>query len=188
MLGLAVTSSREAVTLTTLYSFSGPAGANPVGGLVRGSDGNFYGVTQYGGLGFTGANSSGTGTVFRVTHEGALTNLYSFTGGDDGAWPQAGLAQGSGGNFYGTTGYNGANGWGTLFQLTPSGSFTTLAALDSSSGAAQSVLVPGTDGNFYTMGFFGGTAGLGSVFSITPGGVGTVLASFEGTNVHGVGP
>jgi len=57
------TAAHAAVTLTTLHSFSGPDGANPVGGLVQGSDGDFYGMTEYGGLGYTGANSSGNGTV-----------------------------------------------------------------------------------------------------------------------------
>ncbi len=42
-------------TLTTLYSFSGADGATPVGGLVQGSDGNFYGTTDHG-----GANNDGT--------------------------------------------------------------------------------------------------------------------------------
>src|SRR5216683_1608926 len=143
---------KGAVTLTTLYSFSGSDGANPVGGLARGGDGNFYGVTQYGGAGYTGASSTGTGTVFRVTREGTLTNVYRFTGGDDGAGPQAGLAQGADGNFFGSTSYRGANVWGTVFQLAPPGQLATLVALDAFSGAAQSVLVVGADGNFYAMG------------------------------------
>lgn len=175
-----MTSARAAVTLTTLYSFTGPDGANPVGGLVRDSDGNFYGVTQYGGAGYTGASSSGTGTVFRITHDGVLTNLYRFGGSDDGAWPQAGLARGSDGNFYGGTPYRGASNGGTIFQITASGQLTALAALDSTSGTAQSVLTTGTDGNFYTMGIFGGDSGLGTVFSVTPGGSVSVLTSFDG--------
>ena len=83
--------------LTSLYSFTGGNdGANPCAGLVQGSDGNFYGTTQYGG-------TNGAGTVFKISTNGALTSLYSFTGGNDGANPDAGLVQGSDGNFYGTT-------------------------------------------------------------------------------------
>jgi uncharacterized repeat protein (TIGR03803 family) len=62
-----------------------------------GSDGYFYGTTSGGG----GPNKSGT--VFKITTNGALTSLYSFTGGNDGANPVAALVQGSDGNFYGTT-------------------------------------------------------------------------------------
>jgi uncharacterized repeat protein (TIGR03803 family) len=182
VLGLGLPCGRAAVSLTTLYSFSGSDGANPVGGLVRGSDANFYSVTQYGGAGYTGANSTGTGTVFRITHPGTLTNLYRFGGGDDGAWPQAGLAPGSDGNFYGSTAYQGANGWGTVFRVAPSGLFSTVTALDSSSGAAQSVLVAGMDGTLYTMGVFCNTSGLGTVLSVTPGGAVSVLWSFDGAS------
>ena len=41
--------------------------------------------------------------MFKISPNGALTSLYSFTGGNDGAYPEAGLVQGSDGNFYGTT-------------------------------------------------------------------------------------
>ena len=50
--------------------------------------------------------------MFKISTNGALTSLYSFTGGNDGASPQAGLVQGSDGNFYGTTYYGGtARSW-----------------------------------------------------------------------------
>ena len=64
---------------------------------MQGSDGNFYGTTV--GASFNGGN----GTVFKISATGALTTLYSFTGGKDGAKSPAGLVQGSDGNFYGTT-------------------------------------------------------------------------------------
>jgi uncharacterized repeat protein (TIGR03803 family) len=100
-------------TLTTLYSFAGSDGAEPFAGLVQGSDGNFYGTTQLGGL---GPCTGGCGTVFKITPSGALTTLYSFAG-SDGANPDAGLVQGSDGNFYGTTHQGGANNVGTVFRL-----------------------------------------------------------------------
>jgi len=54
----------------------------------------FYGTTDGGG-------TTGNGTVFRISTDGTLTTLYSFTGGNDGADPQTGLVQGSDGSFYG---------------------------------------------------------------------------------------
>ena len=80
--------------LTTLYSFAEDAdGGYPSGELVEGADGNFYGTTTAGGL-------TDYGTVFRITPNGAFTNLHSFNGAD-GQFPAGGLAQGCDGNFYG---------------------------------------------------------------------------------------
>jgi uncharacterized repeat protein (TIGR03803 family) len=66
--------------LTTLYTFSGPDGSKPSARLIQGSDGNLYGTTQNG-----GANppipglGGGPGTIFKITPEGTLTTLYSFS-------------------------------------------------------------------------------------------------------------
>src|SRR6266566_7823887 len=168
--------AQGAVTLTTLYSFSGPDAANPLGGLVKGTDGNFYGTTS--------DNSSANinfGTVFRIAPDGTFTNIYRFSGGDDGAWPQLGLLLGRDGNFYDTA-HHGANGWGTIFRISTSGNFLTLAALDSLSGLPASLLVAGSDGNFYCVGTSGSGINLGSVFNVMPAGSVNVLASFAGTN------
>jgi uncharacterized repeat protein (TIGR03803 family) len=100
-------------TLTTLHSFSGfPGdGAAPVGGLVQGSDGNFYGTTASGGAFFQG-------TIFRMTSSGAITVLHSFNSFfGEGAVPIAGLVEGSDGNFYGTTALGGAHGADTKFTF-----------------------------------------------------------------------
>jgi uncharacterized repeat protein (TIGR03803 family) len=79
-------------------------------GLTQGIDGNFYGTSSAGG-------TNGYGTIFEVSPEGNFTSLYSFTGGDDGANPQAGLVLGSDGNFYGTTSAGGTNAFGNVFKL-----------------------------------------------------------------------
>ena len=100
-------------SLTTLHSFSGSPndGANPVAGLVQGSDGNFYGTTALGGVHVKG-------TVFNIDATGSLTTLHSFSGSPgEGAVPFAGLVQGSDGNFYGTTALGGAHGEGTVFKF-----------------------------------------------------------------------
>jgi uncharacterized repeat protein (TIGR03803 family) len=102
-------------TLTTLYQFGSlpTDGHTPIGGLVQGSDGNFYGTTSGGGT------NSGVGTVFRISSAGTLTTLYQFGASDNGADSYAGLVQGSDGNFYGTTELGGTNNTygGTVFQL-----------------------------------------------------------------------
>jgi uncharacterized repeat protein (TIGR03803 family) len=90
--------AQASVVFTSLHSFQVfPNGANPEAGLVQGRDGNFYGTT------YAGGTNGGLGTVFQISTHGALTSLYSFTYGNDGAYPVAGLVQGSDGNFYGTT-------------------------------------------------------------------------------------
>jgi uncharacterized repeat protein (TIGR03803 family) len=100
--------------LTTLYSFTDDNdGAYPYGGLVQANDGNLYGMASVGG-------ADNDGTVFRITTNGVFTPLYSFTGGNDGAQPQAGLVQANDGNLYGTTEAGGASGNGTVFEFTVS--------------------------------------------------------------------
>ena len=165
-----------APALTSLYSFTGGAdGGLPGAGLVQGSDSNFYGTTSGGG-------TSGNGTVFRISPSGSLTNLWEFTGGSDGASPYAGLVQGSDGNFYGTTYGGGANGNGTVFRITPSGTLTTLWSFTGGSDGAYPYagLVQGSDGNFYGTTSAGGTNNAGTVFQINSAGGLTTLYSFSG--------
>jgi len=152
---------------TVLYSFTGLGGdgANPVANLVPGIDGSFYGTTSDGNL------SYGEGAVFKITPAGGLTTLYSFTGNSDGGESCASLTLGQEGNFYGTTSTSGANGDGTVFEITPSGALTTLYSFTGGSGSWDSVsaLVQGSDGSYYGTTSTGGTNGDGSVFKMTPG-------------------
>jgi uncharacterized repeat protein (TIGR03803 family) len=110
--------------LTTLYSFCSQPncvdGATPKAALVQGTDGNFYGTTAFGGV--AGGLFAGYGTVFQITPAGNLTTLYSFCSRPncaDGSYPEAGLVQGTDGNFYGTTfgGVNCPDRCGTVFRL-----------------------------------------------------------------------
>lgn len=50
---------------------------------------------------------------------GYETVLYSFSGGADGGFPEAGVIRDSAGNLYGTTTSGGNGGTGVVFKLTP---------------------------------------------------------------------
>jgi uncharacterized repeat protein (TIGR03803 family) len=171
-------------TLTTLHSFCSQGspcadGASPLAALAQATNGDLYGTTEGG-----GANHGGT--VFNVTLSGTLTTLYNFcllltTCADDGTGPTGGLVQAPDGNFYGTT--SGVIGGGTVFEITPTGTLTTLHDFDSQNGdgvVPNAGLVQGTDGSFYGTTFDGGAAGCcrGTVFKITPSGTLTTLHSF----------
>jgi uncharacterized repeat protein (TIGR03803 family) len=117
---------------TLLHSFclqSGcPDGANPVGPLVQGSDGDFYGTT-------INAGTFGYGTVFKITPTGSLTVLHSMNGATDGGNPYAGLVQATDGYFYGVTPRGGTDGDGTIFKISSAGSFSPLYSFNGSTGS-----------------------------------------------------
>jgi len=169
--------------LRTMHSFDGTDGANPVGALIQGMDGNGYGATVNGG-------ANGYGTVFRISPKGGLNTLYNFCSQSnctDGENPYGGLVQATNGYLYGTTEAGGTfrcppNGCGTIFAMTLSGKLRTLHDFDGEYGAyPYAGLVQANDGNFY------GTAMSGVAFSLTPTGKYAVLHIFEGTD-SGVSP
>jgi uncharacterized repeat protein (TIGR03803 family) len=156
---------------TVLYSFcqvSGcPDGANPIAPLTQGADGCLYGTTYGGG-------PDNLGTVFKITLGGALTTLHTFTG-SDGAYLASPLIQATDGNFYGTTEAGGTKngcgifGCGTVFEITPSGTLTTLHSFDGTDGGAANGLVQDTNGGFYGTTYAGGANNDGTVFSLSVG-------------------
>ena len=175
-----------------LYSFTGAAdGADPEAALTMDAAGNLYGTTIEGG-------TNGNGTVFKLTRPktGAKwteTVLYSFGTGTDGATPVASVAFDKTGNLYGTTSAGGAYGYGTIFELMPSGSAWTETILhdfqDGDDGAVPFAgLISDKAGNFYGAAGEGGTGGGGTVFELTPASGGwtfAVLYSQAGWNVSG---
>jgi uncharacterized repeat protein (TIGR03803 family) len=180
-----------AQTFTTLYSFDFTDGASPLAGLIQATDGSLYGTTGHGG-------ANGEGTVFKITPSGTVTTLYNFcsqSGCTDGSLPEAELIEGTDGSFYGTTYGGGANRAGTVFQITPGGTLTTLYSfcareqcLDGSYPVGT--LVQGTDGNLYGTTTEGGAGGVystchprcGTVFKISPSGAFGTLHSFNFTD------
>lgn len=178
-------------TLTTLHSFSRTDGSEPIGALVQGRDGNFYGTTLEGG-------ASNLGTFFKISSGGTFTSLFSFCSPTcaDGGRPIGGLVQAPNGNFYGITESYGVNGLGTVFQITPGGTLTTLHSFANSDGAGpNSGLVLAADGNLYGTMKYGGTStncfsGCGTIFKITQQGELTTLYTFcsETSCLEGYGP
>jgi uncharacterized repeat protein (TIGR03803 family) len=108
--------SADGWTQTTLYPFTGGSdGGQPQANLTLDKAGNIYGTTGLGGLGY--------GVVFELVNSGGsytYKNLYTFTGGSDGANPSSpgGLSLRDG-KLYGTTPSGGAYGYGVVFEITP---------------------------------------------------------------------
>jgi uncharacterized repeat protein (TIGR03803 family) len=91
LLCTAMTGILQAQTFTTLVNFDITNGADPyLMSLVQGPNGNLYGTTDDGG-GFAGCGPPGCGTVFEITRNGTLTQLYNFGAEGHGAYPFAGL-------------------------------------------------------------------------------------------------
>ncbi|MCX6874522.1 MAG: hypothetical protein NTW21_12065 [Verrucomicrobia bacterium] len=160
--------------VTTLVEFTdtvGPKkGSAPAAGLLRGSDGYFYGTTEFGG-------PYSCGTAFKMTSGGVFTTLVEFTAANRN--PHANLIQGSDGNYYGTTRNGGVSDNGTAFKLTPAGSLTTLAVFAEATCHPYAGLVQGSDGNFHGTTRGDATKNIaGTVFRMTPGGALTTLITF----------
>ena len=140
------TSTLTKPTWTQLYIFcSGPAidgGCNsndtinsstgwaPIAAPVQATNGILYGTNCCGG------NASDSGTIYQITEDGTLTNLYDFCSQTDcadginnygiGIGYTSNLVQATNGNLYGITSSGGANGAGVVFEITPAGEYTTL--------------------------------------------------------------
>jgi uncharacterized repeat protein (TIGR03803 family) len=99
--------------LNVLHAFAGgDLGGDPVGGVIRDSAGNLYGVAASGGI-------DNEGLVYELDAAGNYTILYEFTGGADGGAPQAGLVRTSKGVLYGTASGGGKRSRGVIFKITP---------------------------------------------------------------------
>jgi len=160
-------------------------GQSPRTNMIQARNGYIYGTTNAGGT------SHNAGTIFRMTTTGALTTVYDFcqlTNCQDGGGPLAfggGLIQATDGNLYGVT-RNGGKGFGTIYQLSLSGTLKTIykfckqgaGANPCLDGAQPLGLVEGLDGNFYGVASGGGANGGGVFFKVTRYGGLTVLYNF----------
>lgn len=180
---------------TILYSFTGTNGDGkyPQGGLVRDAAGNLYGATYGGGTSSTACAGYGCGTVFKLAADGQETVLYSFSGGVDGATPEAGVVRDSAGNLYGTTKLGGVYDWGTVFMVDASGTETVLHSFNGATGDggdAVGGLILDSAGMLFGTTQGGGIVsshcipgleiGCGTVFQVSTAGAETVLYKFTG--------
>jgi uncharacterized repeat protein (TIGR03803 family) len=206
---LSLAMSARAQTDTVLFNFGNGNGADPVSAVVFDGAGNLYGTTAQGGMYDCPSNESGCGVVFEISPSDSgwvETVLYSFTGGADGAAPEAGLAWDASGNLYGTTRAGGdltaclTIGCGVVFELSPSSTGWQETVLHTFTGAAdggypQASVIFDANGNLYGTTVAGGNGvgsctiynvpGCGVVFELSPSSNGwgeTVVHEFSGGN------
>ncbi len=163
---------------TVVHAFSGgnglsQDGATPFAPVTIGPDGTLYGTTHDGG-------SSGDGTVYKISPNGAEIVLHSFTGGNDGLYPIAAVIIGKDGKLYGTTGGYRDSGYGTIFSLNTDGSgYLVQYRFNGTSGGRlpYGTLTPAPGAGVVLYGTTyggstssaGGTRGDGTVYAVTPG-------------------
>ena len=154
--------------VTTLAAMLDDAaqGNSPPGPLVSGPDGALYGTANYDG-------PAGGGTVFRLDiSSGVVTVLHAFDGSPHGPHgPNAALALGADGYFYGTLESGGPGHEGGIFRIRPDGSdYAFVTAFEPSSdgyhGGNPLLALP--DGRVLGSRNDGGAAGRGSIFALTP--------------------
>jgi uncharacterized repeat protein (TIGR03803 family) len=188
-------------TERVLYRFRGGAdGASPSGGLIMDANGSLYGATTFGGGGGSPCRLD-CGTVFKLTPPAVAktpwtkTVLHRFEGSTDGTHASD-LIMDANGALYGTTGYGGLGGFGTVFELAPPAPGTgtwTEKVLYSFKGSPDGAtpgggLIIDASGALYgTTNYGGGVCECGTVFELAPPPTGTgtwtekVLYSFKGS-------
>ena len=127
-----------------LHDFDEKSGENPTSPLIFGNNGELIGTAPGGG-------DFGAGVVFQIAKDGKFTQLHSFKGGTGGAYPYSGLLIDSGGNLYGTTEEGGQYSSGTIYNLGPDGTETTVHSfsLGADGGYPLSGLAADASGNLY---------------------------------------
>ena len=165
--------SKPSYSFATLYTFTGPDGANPTAGVTFDPSGNLYGTTLHGGA------SKHWGAVFEVDTSGKETVLHSFRSGQWGYFPGAGLTLDSSGNLYGATDGDSSNA-GTVFRLNSAGKQNVLHQFVGSDGAAPSGLIRDKVGNLYGTTGTHGPDNFGTIFEVSTSGALTTRYSFTG--------
>jgi len=183
--------------LNELHSFtdSSSDGAKPgYGDLIWDQQGNIYGTT-------TVAGSAGVGTVYELMPPVPPSKIWTEKviwnfNGHDGLHPQNGVIFDGNGNLLGTAKEGGANAFGSIFKLTPSGNtWTETNVYDFQGGSDGQYPIAGlmidSSGNLYGATSDGGSGGGGTVFELSPSGntyIFKLLYSFSGQSGKNCGP
>jgi uncharacterized repeat protein (TIGR03803 family) len=161
-----------------LYTFSGPDGGYPYGGVAFDSAGNIYASTLQDGD-MTACRKAGCGTVIELSPVAgggwSESTILTFEG-PNGAHPFPTLLADNAGNLYGTTQEGGAKNQGVLYKLSPGsgGNWTQKILHTFGSTATDGVdplagqLIFDSTGAIYGMTHAGGTYGAGTVYKIVP--------------------
>ena len=162
-----------AITLLRSLDYAND-GAYPDGELIKGNDGNLWGMTSSGGV-------NTYGNIFKISTSGVFTVVYSFDY-THGANPLGHLVLSSDGNYYGVTRSGGTSGYGTVFKMTSAGTLTVLHSINGTTdgGNCYGSITEGTDGNLYGITYQGGTHGYGTIFKMNKTGSSfTVLRNLD---------
>ena len=161
---------------SVLYSFAGGAdGGFPIGGVTVDGAGSIYGTTASGGTG-------SVGVVFKLDTSGHETVLHTFTGGPDGASPDAAAILDSSGNLYGTASLGGTLNLGVVFKIDSTGKYTVLHNFGGTGDGIvpYAPLIRDAQGDLFGTTTAGGPANAGVVFKIDASGNESVLYAFQG--------
>ena len=155
--------------LTVLHDFPSKGkkeGIQPMGGVIEGDKGQFYGVTFSGG-------ASNLGTVFALKQTGKVQILHSFSVADSMAFPCDSLTIASDRNFYGEAAAckDGKCEGSAIFEVTSKGVFKLLHTFSPTTDGtmASSPLLLDTNGSFYGLTETGGPNGGGTAYSLNTG-------------------
>jgi uncharacterized repeat protein (TIGR03803 family) len=145
--------------VTTLYAFKNRNdGEWPDQAPATDAKNNIYGTT------YIQNGASFAGAIWKISAAGNFSVLYDLNGASDGFGPNSPLILNTDGNFYGTTNTGGADNYGTVFSVTPTGTFTLLYSFTNTGDGA---LPTGNLVHDATGAIYGGTAA-GTVFKIVP--------------------
>ena len=155
--------------VTILHAFpskSAKEGVMPMGGVVEGKGGKFYGVTFSGG-------QENLGTIYVLKQTGKTQTLHSFRAVENVAFPCDGMAMSAERSLFGTAAAckNGTCAGSAIFELTAKADFKVLHAFDPATDGTEASggLFLDTNGLLYGLTESGGPNGGGTAYSFDNG-------------------